>query len=328
MIGITSITGTGNTGNTGNTTEHGTHWAESLNSCRNAKQIQHVFHARLPRVPRGGIDSRKQPAQSERTILPFDAFLDAFRCPRRHISTRRHTHSASSTRHRSLTRPNRAKSPLRRVRRATRRYPKRPGALPKPKGPPSASFGPTDRCSASMSDARATDQSSCRRAGMQRGRSEACAACSGCDEDRGNIRRTRWCVRIERICSPLAMHSSERAAIVEEGILRALRMGPSSRFPRSRTSPRPEDAAAPSTSRRLTSLCFDVAHCGARGQTVAVSASWPGKQLDSPEERETELSMSWVSSAVTCTAKFRMHQQGALPWALAIFWLIYLESAR
>ena len=71
MIGITSITGTGNTGNTGNTTEHGTHWAESLNSCRNAKQIQHVFHARLPRVPRGGIDSRKQPAQSERTILPF-----------------------------------------------------------------------------------------------------------------------------------------------------------------------------------------------------------------------------------------------------------------
>ena len=70
------------------------------------------------------------------------------------------------------------------------------------------------------------------------------------------------------------------------------------------------------------------AHCGARGQTVAVSASWPGKQLDSPEERETELSMSWVSSAVTCTAKFRMHQQGALPWALAIFWLIYLESAR
>ena len=135
-------------------------------------------------------------------------------------------------------------------------------------------------------------------------------------------------VRIEMICSPLAMHSSERAAIVEEGILRALRMGPSSRFPRSRTSPRPEDAAAPSTSRRLTSLCFDVAHCGARGQTVAVSASWPGKQLDSPEERETELSMSWVSSAVTCTAKFRMHQQGALPWALAIFWLIYLESAR
>ena len=217
-----------------------------------------------------------------------------------------------------------------RVRRATRRYPKRPGALPKPKGPPSASFGPTDRCSASMSDARATDQSSCRRAGMQRGRSEACAACSGCDEDSGNIRRTRrrpCSNRKDLLTSGNALQRAGRH-VVEEGILRALRMGSSSQFPRSRTSPRPEDAAAPSTSRRLTSLCFDVAHCGARGQTVAVSASWPGKQLDSPEERETELSMSWVSSAVTCTAKFRMHQQGALPWALAIFWLIYLESAR
>ena len=57
-------------------------------------------------------------------------------------------------------------------------------------------------------------------------------------------------------------------------------------------------------------------------------ASGPGKQLDSLEERETELSMSWVSSAVTCTAKFRMHQQVALPWALAIFWEAFLRGFR
>ena len=55
-------------------------------------------------------------------------------------------------------------------------------------------------------------------------------------------------------------------------------------------------------------------------------ASGPGKQLDSLEERETELSMSWVSSAVTCTAKFRMHQQVALPWALAIFFLAHISG--
>jgi hypothetical protein len=106
------------------------------------------------------------------------------------------------------------------------------------------------------------------------------------------------------------------------------RMESSSRPPRSRTSRRPEDAAAPSASPRLTSLCFGVAHCGARRQTAAVIASGPGKQLDSLEERETELSMSWVSSAVTCTAKFRMHQQVALPWALAIFWEAFLRGFR
>jgi len=67
------------------------------------------------------------------------------------------------------------------------------------------------------------------------------------------------------------------------------RMESSSRPPRSRTSRRPEDAAAPSASPRLTSLCFGVAHC---------------------------------------TAKFRMHQQVALPRALAIFWEAFLRGFR
>ena len=139
---------------------------------------------------------------------------------------------------------------------------------------------------------------------------------------------TGWRVRIERRFSPPAMHLW-RAGCQGSGMTsETSRMEPSSRPPRSCTSRRPENAAAPSASPRLTSLCFGVAHCGARRQTAAVSASGPGKQLDSPEERETELSMSWVSSAVTCKAKFRMHQQVALPWALAIFWEAFFRGFR
>ena len=63
-----------------------------------------------------------------------------------HADTRnRHSHMPSSSRHRSLPRPNRTKRPVRRVRSATRRYPETPGALPEPKGAPSARIGPTDR---------------------------------------------------------------------------------------------------------------------------------------------------------------------------------------
>jgi len=60
-------------------------------------KIRHAFSALLPRVPRGGIDSRSQPGQPERTILPLDATLDAFWCPQSHI-----THSISKhTQHQS-----------------------------------------------------------------------------------------------------------------------------------------------------------------------------------------------------------------------------------
>ena len=48
-----------------------------------------------------------------------------------------------------------------------------------------------------MSVVQITDQTNCGRAGTQRGTSDACAACSGCGEDHGNMRRTRWRVRIE-----------------------------------------------------------------------------------------------------------------------------------
>eukprot|EP00966_Prymnesium_polylepis_P306998 7094392-Prymnesium_polylepis.1 len=74
----------------------------------------------------------------------------------------------SSSRHRSLPRPNRTKHPVRRVRSATRRYPETPGALPEPKAATSARVGPTDRGGASMS-AQITDQTNCGRAGTQRG---------------------------------------------------------------------------------------------------------------------------------------------------------------
>ena len=39
-----------------------------------------------------------------------------------------------------------------------------------------------------------------------------------------------------------------------------------------------------------------------------LSTSGLGKQLDSPEEAETELSMSRGSGAGTCSARYRMHQ--------------------
>eukprot|EP00966_Prymnesium_polylepis_P073282 1701480-Prymnesium_polylepis.1 len=54
-------------------------------------------------------------------------------------------------------------------------------------------------------------------------------------------------------------------------------MESSSRPSRSRTSRRPKDAAAPSASTRLTSLCFGVAHCGARRQTAAGDREWAGQ---------------------------------------------------
>ena len=61
------------------------------------KKIRHASTALFPRVPRGGIDSRSQPGQPERTILPLDATLDAFWCPQSHI-----THSISKhTQHQS-----------------------------------------------------------------------------------------------------------------------------------------------------------------------------------------------------------------------------------
>ena len=85
-----------------------------------------------------------------------------------------------------------------------------------------------------MSVAQITDQTNCGRAGTQRGTSDACAACSGCGEDHGNMRRTRWRVRIERICSPPAMQLKRAGRQVEEAISQRLRMGPSSRSPRSR----------------------------------------------------------------------------------------------
>ena len=55
-------------------------------------------------------------------------------------------------------------------------------------------------------------------------------------------------------------------------------------------------------------------------------ASGPGKQLDSLEERETELSMSWVSSAGTCTGNYWVHHKGALPRALTIFSQAFLRG--
>eukprot|EP00966_Prymnesium_polylepis_P169615 3921868-Prymnesium_polylepis.1 len=56
-----------------------------------------------------------------------------------------------------------------------------------------------------MSVARVMDQTSCERAGKHRGRSNACALCSGYDEDRGDVPRSTTSVRIERCCSPPAM---------------------------------------------------------------------------------------------------------------------------
>ena len=79
-----------------------------------------------------------------------------------------------------------------------------------------------------MSVAQITDQTNCGRAGTQRGTSDACAACSGCGEDHENMRRTRWRVRIERICSPPAMQLKRAGRQVEEAISQRLRMGPSS----------------------------------------------------------------------------------------------------
>eukprot|EP00966_Prymnesium_polylepis_P277794 6418149-Prymnesium_polylepis.1 len=40
---------------------------------------------------------------------------------------------------------------------------------------------------------------------MQRGSSEVCAMCSGCDEDRRDMLIAAWLIRIERICSPQAI---------------------------------------------------------------------------------------------------------------------------
>eukprot|EP00966_Prymnesium_polylepis_P186966 4334209-Prymnesium_polylepis.1 len=49
-----------------------------------------------------------------------------------------------------------------------------------------------------MSVAQTTDQTSCGRAGMQRGMSDTCALCPGCDEDRGDVPRSNTSVGIER----------------------------------------------------------------------------------------------------------------------------------
>eukprot|EP00966_Prymnesium_polylepis_P117472 2715377-Prymnesium_polylepis.1 len=73
----------------------------------------------------------------------------------------------SSSRHRSLPRPNWTKRPVRRVRSATRRYPETP-----PGGTARAAQGSAERESwadrqrrASMSVAQITDQTNCGRAG-------------------------------------------------------------------------------------------------------------------------------------------------------------------
>ena len=62
-----------------------------------------------------------------------------------------------------------------------------------------------DTSSTSMSVACATDQTSCGRAGQQRGRSDTCAVCSGCGEHRGDVPRSTRGVRGDRRCSPPAM---------------------------------------------------------------------------------------------------------------------------
>ena len=67
------------------------------------------------------------------------------------------------------------------MRSAARRCPEIPGALTEPKGAPSANPELTDGSGTlRRSVLQATHQTSCGRAGMQRGTSDACALCSGC----------------------------------------------------------------------------------------------------------------------------------------------------
>ncbi len=172
------------------------------------------------------------------------------------------------------------------------------------------------------------DQTSCGHAGTRRGTSDACAVCSGGYEDRADMRLSRRRVRIEMQCYLWAMHLERALRQVREAISQTLRMNLSSRQPRSCTSGRSGEAAAPSASRRISSLCFGVAHCGTRRQSAAVSTSGLGKQLDSHEGCDAELSMSWVSSAVTCTVNYWAHHKGALPRALAIFSQAFLRGFR
>ena len=175
----------------------------------------------------------------------------------------RHTRTASSAQNRSLPRPKCAKIPLRRVRSATRRYPEAPRSLPEPKGAPSASPGPTNKRSPSMSVAQTTDQTSCGRARMQRDMSDTCALCSGCDEDRGDVPRSNTSVRIERRqrvipppCRPELRRQREegfsrcladdgldirrveaRHDLVERGRIQRVRLGRAERCKEERTSP-------------------------------------------------------------------------------------------
>jgi hypothetical protein len=165
-----------------------------------------------------------------------------------------------------------------------------------------ASLGPTTEVSAIDERCRTTDPNelrTCRNTARHfRGVRDVLGTC---DEDLAGICMliAGWRVRIERCCSPLAMQLGRAGHQVEEASQGTLRMGSSLSWPRWRTSRRPEDASAPSASRYFTTLYFGVAHCGVRRQTAAVSASGPGKQLDSPEESDTELCMSWVSGANT-----------------------------
>ena len=101
------------------------------------------------------------------------------------------------------------------MRSATRRCSESQRALPEPKGAQNASLRQADRSSAPMSVVQVTDQTRCGRAGMQRGRSDTCALCSGGGEDRGDMPRSSTGARALERCSPQASQL-ERAGHREE----------------------------------------------------------------------------------------------------------------
>jgi hypothetical protein len=156
--------------------------------------------------------------------------------------------------------------------------------------------------------------------------------CSGCDEDRRDNLIAGWRVRIERISSPPAMQLRRAGHQVEETSQGTLRMRSSLPWlSHGRDGERLEGPKTHQHHQRVvvSPPCASVSLTAAQGvQTAAVSTSGLGKQLYSHEERDTELSMSWVSSAGTCTGNYWVHHKGALPRALAIFSQAFLRGFR